>query len=129
MFADLSVFRLASAMAAHAGARQTVIARNMANADTPGYAAQDIPAFQALVDADTAGFAPRATRPGHRFPGAAEAVFTPRDRPGAAADPNGNSVALETEMISAAETMRQHDRALAIYRASLGILRGALGRR
>lgn len=128
MFADLEVFRIASAMARHAGTRQAVIAQNMANADTPGYAARDIPSFQALVGADAAGFIPRATRPTHRFPGTAEPAFAPRDRPGAAPDPNGNSVALETEMIHAADTMRQHDRALAIYRASLSILRGALGR-
>ena len=47
MFENLQIFRMAHAMAAHAGARQTVVARNMANADTPGYTAQDIAPFEA----------------------------------------------------------------------------------
>lgn len=127
MFENLVVFRMAHAMAEHAGARQAVIARNIANADTPGYAARDIPSFQAVIEADNAGFGLRATRPTHL--GAADAQrFDLRHRPDAMPDPNGNSVSLETEMVHAADTMRQHDRALAIYRSSLGILRSALGR-
>lgn len=128
MFDNLAVFRMAHAMAEHAGARQTVIARNMANADTPGYAARDIPSFQAVLGADRGAFGLRATRPTHLGAGGAQ-PFPVRERPGAIPDPNGNSVSLETEMIHAADTMRQHNRALAVYRSSLDILRGALGRR
>ncbi|MCZ7674950.1 MAG: FlgB family protein [Roseovarius sp.] len=127
MFENLAVFRTAHAMAEHAGARQTVIARNMANADTPGYAARDIPPFEAVLGAG-GGFGLRATRPGHLVAAGSQPPAV-HDRPGAVPDPNGNSVSLETEMIHAADTMRQHDRALAIYRSSLDILRGALGRR
>jgi flagellar basal-body rod protein FlgB len=49
--------------------------------------------------------------------------------PDAVADPNGNSVALETEMLRAVDVKRQHDRALAIYKSSLTVLRTAIGRR
>ena len=45
MFQGLNVFKIAHAMATHAGQRQAVIAQNVANADTPGYAAQDIQPF------------------------------------------------------------------------------------
>ncbi len=44
-------------------------------------------------------------------------------------DPNGNSVSLETEMLNAVSAKRQHDRALAIYKSSLTVLRASLGRR
>jgi len=128
MFDNLAVFRMAHAMAEHAGTRQTVIARNIANADTPGYAARDIPSFQAVIEADSAGFGLRATRSTHLSAADAQ-PFTVDERRDAMPDPNGNSVSLETEMVHAADTMRQHDRALAIYRSSLGILRSALGRR
>ena len=43
MFADLDIFRLAHAMARHAGSRQSVIAQNIANADTPGYRRKTVP--------------------------------------------------------------------------------------
>ena len=37
MFNGLAILKTASALAGHASARQAVIARNIANADTPGY--------------------------------------------------------------------------------------------
>ena len=45
MFSNLTVFKTAHAMAVHAGARQALIAQNVANADTPGYRARDLPSF------------------------------------------------------------------------------------
>ena len=128
MFENLQIFRMAHAMAAHAGARQTVVARNMANADTPGYSAQDIEPFKAELDSTSADFTLRATRTTH-LNGDLHANYLVTDRPGAEADPNGNSVSLETEMIHAVDTKRQHDRALAIYRHSLSVLRTAVSRR
>lgn len=44
MDTKLSLLRLASDLAAHAATRQSVIAENIAHADTPGYRARDIPA-------------------------------------------------------------------------------------
>lgn len=129
MFENLTVFRLASAMASHAGARQAVIAQNMANADTPGYAARDIAPFQVASESSEAAFAQRATRASHLAGAGPQPGFRVIEREDAVADPNGNSVSVETEMIHAVETKREHDRALAIYRASLTILRSAIGSR
>lgn len=129
MFENIDVFRIAHAMSKHAGARQAVIAQNMANADTPGYTAQDVTPFQAAFETGMTAVTPRATRPTHLNGSVQGAPFVAGDRPGAEADPNGNSVSLETEMIHAVDTKRAHDRALAIYRSSLGILRQAIGRR
>ena len=129
MFENLAVIRLAAAMAKHAGARQAVIAQNMANADTPGYAARDIAPFQVEPNPLSSAFVPRATRPSHLIGPSPQSGPRVIYREGAVADPNGNSVSVETEMIHAAETKREHDRALAIYRSSLTILRSAIGRR
>jgi flagellar basal-body rod protein FlgB len=129
MFENLEVFRTAHAMARHAGARQAVIARNMANADTPGYAAQDIAGFKETFDAAQRSFQARATRPSHLNAAAQGPAYIVEDRAGALPDPNGNSVTVESEMMHAVNTKRQHDRALTIYRTSLGILRTAIGRR
>ena len=70
----------------------------------------------------------RATRPGHfdadRQPGMIRVI----EDPNAIAEPNGNSVSVEMEMMKAVDAKRSHDRALAIYRSSLSILRTSLGR-
>ena len=126
MFTNLTVFRLAHAMASHAGQRQAVIARNVANADTPGYRARDITPFSG-VDAQSAGtFSMRADRPTHLNGGTAPAwaeVAADGD-----AGPDGNSVSVEIEMMKAVEARRQHDRAITIYKSALGVLRTGLGR-
>lgn len=125
MFENLEIFRLSHALARHAGARQAVVAQNMANADTPGYAARDIAPFAAYLEAPPGM---RATRPGHLFGQGGGPEFEARQAPGAARDPNGNSVSLETEMLRAVDVQRQHSRALAIYRSGLSVLRTAISR-
>ncbi|MEP1538960.1 MAG: FlgB family protein [Paracoccaceae bacterium] len=122
MFQSLDVFRMAHDMAVHAGQRQAVIAQNVANADTPGYRAKDIPTFQATLEGDVSDLQ-KATRDAHihgSVSGSAR-LETIRDRAQASLD--GNSVSVETEMMKAVETKRQHERALSIYRSALDVLR------
>ncbi len=128
MFDRPEVLGMASAMAQNASVRLSAIARNVANADTPGYRAVDAPSFAESYKG--AGMVPmRATRPGHIQPArgsdGAGLVF----RPDANLSPNGNNVSLETEMVAAAAVRRDHDLALTIYKTSLGLLRASLGRR
>lgn len=129
MFENMEIFRMAHALARHAGARQAVVSQNMANADTPGYAARDIAAFAQVYAPDGGGQALRATRAGHMLGADARLDFAVAKDLDAVADPNGNSVTLETEMLRAVDVKRQHDRALAIYKSSLTVLRTAIGRR
>ncbi len=129
MFDKLEVFQIAHAMARHAGSRHGVIVQNMANADTPGYKARDIAAFEALVSNNAFDFSQRATRASHLNDSQSSRIAAVFERPDAMTDPNGNSVSLEREMMHAVDAKRQHDRALAIYRSSLTILRSAIGRR
>lgn len=125
MFEKLELTRMAQAMAAQAGARMGVIAQNVANADTPGFKAMDMPSF-AETYAEGGGQM-RATRAGHGT--GTDAAMTPlprRDKSGGA--PNGNSVSLETEMVKAAGARQDHEMALAIYRNASDIIRASLGR-
>lgn len=128
MFQDLNVFKTAHAMATHAGHRHSVIARNMANADTPGYRARDIRPFAETFAQSQTGAEMRATRRahlhGHGEAAMAATLYTP-DLP---ADPNGNTVSIEEQMLNAVEVKRQHDRALTIYKSALSVLRTSLGR-
>jgi flagellar basal-body rod protein FlgB len=126
MFETLDLTRMAQSLAAHAGARLGVIAQNVANADTPGYKARDLPDFGETYAA-TSGQQMRATRAGHfgQTSGDApqDAVFS-----GGSASPNGNSVSLELEMVKSVEARQSHDMALAIYRATSDVIRASLGK-
>jgi flagellar basal-body rod protein FlgB len=127
MDATNDLMALAFSAARHAGRRQELVATNIANADTPGYRAQDIADFSATYS-DTDDFSLRATRPGHAVDdgdAAGDAAFAI----GGPMSPNGNDVSLEEEMVRGAVTRREHDAALAIYRSSLDILRSTLGKR
>jgi|SRR6056297_3377601 len=129
MFENLDIFRMSSAMAHHAGTRQALIAQNMANADTPGYAARDLEPFQAYLETNHNDFSPRATRSSHLHGASASQPYDPTIRNEGETDPNGNSVSIEAEMVKAIEVKRQHNRALAIYKHSLTVLRSAVSTR
>ena len=124
MFQNLDVFRTAMAMARHAGQQQAYSAQNIAHADTPGYRARDMPDFAEGLREGT--MRQRATRAAH-LNGSADRRIDSTDRL-QALDPNGNTVSLEQEMVKAVRAKSQHDRALAIYRSNLNILRASLGR-
>ena len=124
MFGKLEITAMAQSMAAHAGDRMSLIARNVANADTPGYRALDLPDFAQVYEGG--GLDLRATRPGHlgADSGATALAFASTDQ----ASPNGNSVSIEAEMVKAAGARQEHEMALAIYRSTSGIIRASLGR-
>jgi flagellar basal-body rod protein FlgB len=126
MFEKLELTRMAQAMAAHAGSRMGVIAKNIAHADTPGFKAQDIADFGSVWE--DSGSSMRATRPGHFATPQQMAAATPFDSGGSEA-PNGNSVSLEKEMVKSVEARQEHEMALAIYRTTSEVIRASLGRK
>lgn len=135
MSEGLAILSLAEALADHAARRQALISRNVAHADTPGYRAADLTAFadsyaaRSAMD-DAAAVRPAATRAGH-LTGLEDAGSGAETRaaflPGASS-PNGNTVALEDQMVRGAEARLQHDMALGVWRKTLDILRTAMER-
>ncbi len=125
MFEKLELTRMAQSLAAHSGARLGVIARNVANADTPGYRAADLPDFASVYSADGAEM--RGTREGHLGGAGTAAAPALLEAPGNGS-PNGNSVSLEAEMVKGVEVRQQHDMALAVYKSVSDIIRTSLGR-
>lgn len=124
MFEMLDLTRMANAMASRAGQRMGVIAQNVANADTPGFKAMDLPSF-AETYADS-GSAMRATRAGHSDAFDKSEPVARRDKTAGA--PNGNSVSLEQEMVKSAGVRQDHGMAIAIYRSTSDLIRASLGK-
>ena len=124
MDVNLDVLRLAQALAAHAAQRQSLIASNVANADTPGYRAVDIDTFSTAYRDGPDVAALKATRSGHL--GAVEPALGFRAfeiKTIGAESPNGNSVSIEDQMTRAVEARQAHDLAMGVYSKTLDILR------
>lgn len=129
MFGKLDMFRLSSGLAQHASARQGEIARNVANADTPGYRARDTVSFEDAFRAAQMGGGQKATRAGHSQSGLENGlVINTVDAP-SGVSPNGNTVSLESEMMKSSQARHDHELALSVYRSSMSILRASIGRR
>lgn len=126
----VNMMSMARALSTHANARQQLLARNVANADTPGFRAQDLGSFDRLVESGTLGpgLTMAATRPGH-LTGEGWRAAGRVVNAGSEASPNGNTVSLEEEMFRQAEIRREHQMALSVYESGLRVTRGALGRR
>ena len=127
MFEKLEITRMAQALMAHSGSRLAMAAQNVAHADTPGFKAQDVADFaETYRAASGGGLDMAATRAGH-FGNVRDDSLRPRTL-SLPADPNGNTVSLEDEMIRASQARQGHEMALAVYRSVSAITRAALGR-
>lgn len=126
MFENLTAFRMSAAMAKHAGQTQAIVAENIANANTPGYIARDLPAFKSVYAPSESTSNQRASRRGHLH-GVVEGVTAAQAMEvETQASPNENQVSLETEMLKSVGAKRDHDRALAIYKSAMTVLRSTL---
>jgi flagellar basal-body rod protein FlgB len=113
------VFALAERRMAWTGQRQAVLVQNIANANTPGYAARDVTPFKDVLAAQERAAAglPQAARPGG----------TP-DRKASEASLDGNAVMLDEQLEKVAETDNANQLAMALYRKYSGLFRTAVGR-
>lgn len=119
----------------HLGARQEVIANNIANADTPGFKARTVerPDFGALLDGAAAG---RPTKPLVERTAGMAALGSKRGGPASVLDrkvsetkPDGNNVSLEDQLLAMGEVQADYATLTSLYRKQLGLLKTALGGR
>ena len=103
----LALFSLASQQAGWLSTRQATIASNVANANTPGYRAQDVQPFAAVLSHLQLPMA--TTAPGHIQPASLAGERT-KVKTSESWDVvhSGNSVNLEQEMMKAGEVNRAH---------------------
>jgi flagellar basal-body rod protein FlgB len=128
---QLTLFNMASRRLGYLSQRQTVLAENIANADTPGYRPNDLQPFaDYLGDAGVDRMPPSRTHPMHlagmEFNGGDADADTMGDVYEAA--PSGNEVVLEQQMMAVQQTAADHRLAINLYRKHMGLLRMAVGR-
>jgi flagellar basal-body rod protein FlgB len=103
----IQLFELTSKQAHWLSVRQSVVAGNIANANTPGYASREVTAFQAVLDQTATRMA--VTHPGH----IQEDALRSSVRAGSGDDvevlPSGNSVNLPDEMTKTGEIKRMYE--------------------
>ncbi len=130
MSSQINLLQMASALGKYAYARQNLISQNIANSDTPGYKARDFHDFtEAAQRAFGSGSNLRQTRANHIGYNDRYAELTVELKSAFGSDsPNGNTVAIEDQMVRSAEVQQQHQLALGVYSKSLSIMRAALGR-
>ena len=108
--------------------RQTVLAQNVANIDTPGYEAQDLaaPDFRKLLSQTSSASQLTTTEPGHLQ--VKRDLVDVASKETAAAPSSGGKVTLEDEMMKVSETANDYALVSNIYRANLSMLKTVLGR-
>ena len=112
----------------HLGARQKLIAENVANADTAGFTPRDLTAFKPAdaLRADRVGVGRVATHAMHISQAAPRASgFRAVAAPDSETTLDGNAVVLEEQMMKMAEARTNYDAAIGLYQKSLGLIRMA----
>lgn len=118
-FTDLPVFSMLRENMRWLGQRQSVLAENVANADTPGYRARDLQEqdFHAMLSRAQAGDASSGGSPIEENREPYEVTLS------------GNSVALDEQLMKVADTSARYQLATNLYTKHLSMLRMALGSR
>lgn len=129
---DLQLFQaLKSKMQWHQS-RQGVLAENVANADTPGYAGKDLKAFsfQDVMAQRSVGLQTSRTSSSHLVGSMMrETGNVERDETtGFEITPDGNSVVLEEQMMKVTENQMDYQTVASLYQKGLGLIRTALSR-
>lgn len=107
--------------------RQSVLAQNVANADTPGFRPRDLTSFRRELDG-AVRLAMARTAPAHSGGSPLAAVNARVEREAAEVAPDGNAVSLDREAMRIAETDTAHQLAMAVHRSFMGMFRATLGR-
>ena len=117
------LFAIAERKLGWIGARQRVLAQNIANADTPGYRARDVSPFSRIVG--LAGIEPVLTNPLHLA-----GLSQPHDSgqgPPTERAPDGNSVGLEDQMTKVADDETSQAMVGNLWHSYMGMFMTALG--
>ncbi len=121
----IGMFALAERRLAWLGQRQAVLAQNIANADSPGYAARDLAPFGTHL---ARALQPARTAPTHLAAAGGSAERARPERIAAERTPDGNAVQLEDQLLKVADTDSAQLLVTGLVRKYANLFRTALGR-
>ncbi|MEC9369632.1 MAG: flagellar basal-body rod protein FlgB [Pseudomonadota bacterium] len=129
---DMKLLSLMKAKMSWHQARQQVLADTVANADTPGYSANELQAFRVDKTSPADSVRSVAASRTHQSHFAAaigpQSDFKLKNSGGWEITPAGNAVVLEEQMMKVSANQFDYQLASTLYSRSLGLLRTALGR-
>ena len=128
--ADIPLLSMLRSRLGYLTERQKVVAQNVANTDTPGYAPRDLKPFsfhlQGSGPAASGGVAPARTASGHLAGQTKQASpFRSVKSIDSETTLDGNSVVLEDQMLKMTEARMNYDAAIGFYQKSMNLLRMA----
>ncbi|MBB3979278.1 flagellar basal-body rod protein FlgB [Rhizobium azooxidifex] len=116
MTQPIQFFELASKQAEWLSVRQSVVAGNIANANTPGYMAKDVTPFQSVLE--NAGIRMAATNPMHFTEGSlASEVTDVEANDDVGVQISGNSVGLAEELMKQGQVKREYELSAGLVKA------------
>jgi flagellar basal-body rod protein FlgB len=107
--------------------RQSVLAANIANANTPAYQARDVQSFQSVL-AGVGTVGPTLTQPGHMAGTTPTGLASLTTNPAKARALDGNTVALDQQLTKVADTETTQTLVTTIWKKYMGMFSMALGR-
>lgn len=131
-FGNLPIVGLMRNKLSYLSARQTLLAHNIANADTPGYKAQDLqkPDFGSELAKAGNRLGMTATSARHFNPQMQASAFQTVKRPETyETTPTQNNVAIEEETMLMAQGQMDYQTVTNLYRKTIEIFRAAIGSR
>lgn len=115
MVQPVNLFDLASQQAKWLSVRQTTVASNVANANTPGYRTLDIEPFEKVLNGTRVAL--QSTHENHQKIGATDAAFNVERNEEPGVLPSENTVSMEKELVKAGEVRRSFELNTAIVKA------------
>ena len=123
----IGLLELAERRLAWTDQRQTVLAQNIANGNTPQFQPHDLRPFAETLN-NTGSVTLARTQPNHlQSAGGDQSPQEVVDRQNAKS-PDGNAVSIDDQLVKLAETETNHEMVTTIYKKYLGMFQTALDR-
>jgi flagellar basal-body rod protein FlgB len=124
---QIGLFDLAEKRLVWTAQRQSVLAANIANANTPGFQARDVQSFESVL-AGSGPVDPVRTQPGHMAGTVPTVLASLISDPPDARALDGNSVALDQQLTKVADTETTQALVTSIWKEYMGMFNTALGK-
>jgi flagellar basal-body rod protein FlgB len=135
-FGGIPLFSVMKSKLGYISARQSVLAQNVANADTPDYKAKDVkePDFKHIAQSLSRGTAQKLpiqiTNEKHMAGSSSSSMMLQAEKRLSTYErnPNGNNVVIEEEMMRVADNQAEYQKVLSLYRKTVEMFRTVIGR-